>query len=128
MRKLFNLIFVTKPVGFILFLCAGVGAFLIVSAAVRVPFFQTVDATLCREGNEVVLEIADSSVLTGEPVYVYEYREDHLEKVVDYEAGQNKVVLGEDIPEWRSGSKLKMDVQVGEKSLLEIIFQNGGNI
>ncbi len=128
MRKKFTAVFVTRPIGFILFLCLGVIGFLMVSVTVKIPLYQTMDASIAKEGEKAVLRIGDMDFLSDRPIYVYESREDHLEKIEDYERRPGKIVLNGDIAEWKSGSGVKVDVQLGEKSLLEIIFQNGGNI
>jgi len=127
MRERFTVIFVTKPIGFILFQMLGIVAFLWVCTMIKVPFYKTVEVTLEQEEQGVFFDLRDQSFCDGRPVYIYESREKQLEKIESYEMQGGMLYLADYSFPWEEGTKLKMDIQLGEKTLLEIIFRNGGN-
>lgn len=125
-RKIFSDFFVIKPIGFVIFLLLGITVFVIVGSGVNIPVYMTVQTTVEREGDHVRLKLGEEKLLPDTPVFIYQSRDDYLEKIVEYEVDDGYVVMDvrKDLPDKQ---KVNMDVQTKEISLLKYIFMNGGN-
>ena len=122
-----NSLFILHPVGFILFLVLGVGTFFLVATKIHIPVYTTVETVVEEENGRMCLNLEDNKFEAGTPVYLYQSRDDHLEKVTAYEVREGWL-LTDFIDTLPKDGRLYADIQTDEISLLRHIFTEGGNI
>ena len=110
---------------YILFLVAGTVLFLTASIGLRVPVYETLDAKLTEHSDEIILK-EKHEFRKDCPVFVYQSREETLERVEKYKVSGAKILPSEQ-SSFEGGSEVKVDVQIDEVSLLHLIFLKGGN-
>lgn len=125
-RKIMNTLFILHPWGFVIFLLLGVGGFLYTTSRIQIPVYTTVEAAVERENGIMRLDLQQKEFEVGTPVFLYESRDDHLEKVTDYEVEEGWL-LTESIDNLPDTGKLYLDIQTDEISLLRHIFIKGGS-
>lgn len=124
-RWILSNFFVLKPVGFIIFLLFGIIAFVIVGSNVKIPVYTTIQTTVEKEGEYVRLKLGEQELLPDAPIFIYQSRDDYLEKIMEYQIDDGYIVMDapNDLPD---NEKVNIDVQTAEISLLKHIFMNGG--
>lgn len=125
-RKFMNTIFILHPWGFVIFMLLGVGVFIYLAERIDIPVYTTVETVAEMQDGVMRLNLHGREFETGTPVYLYESRDDHLEKVTDYEMEEGWLLTGpvDTLPD---SGKLYVDIQTDEISLLRHIFTEGGN-
>lgn len=126
-RKIMNEVFILRPWGFVVFLLIGISVFFVVTTKIHIPVYRTVETTAVREGGMIRVDLHKNSFEAGTPVFLYESRDDHLEKVAKYKVEQGCPLIeeGDKLP---VSGKVYLDIQIGDISLLRHILTEGGNI
>lgn len=113
-----------KRAAFVLYLLCGLAGFLIAASRLTVPVYETVEGTVLA-GHTLICTEALPAVCAGEPAYVYETREDAIEKIEAYRIEGNRVRF-EESTQFADGVELHMELPTGKVSLLWSIFRRGG--
>lgn len=124
-RKIMNTLFILHPWGFVIFLLLGVGGFFYTASNIQIPVYTTLETAVEKENGVMCLDLGKNVFETGTPVFLYESRDDHLEKVTAYEVKEG-CLMTDVIDSLPDSGKIYMDVQTDEISLLRHIFANGG--
>lgn len=120
-RKFLNSFFVLHPWGFLIFLVLGAGTFLYTAIRIHIPVYTTVETVVKEENGIIRVDLHDREFMTGTPVFLYESRDDHLEKVTAYDVKEGWL-LTNSIPALPGSGKLYVDIQTSEISLLRHIL------
>lgn len=123
-RKFMNTLFILHPWGFVIFLLLGAVGFLYTTSRIQIPVYTTVETLVEKENGVMRLDLQNKDFMTGTPVFLYESRDDHLEKVTDYEVEEGWL-LTEPIDKLPDTGRLYLDIQTDEISLLRHIFIEG---
>lgn len=126
-RKIMNEVFILRPWGFVAFLLIGISVFFIVTTRIQIPVYRTVETTAVREGDIIRVDLHKNTFEAGTAVFLYESRDDHLEKVTAYKVQQGCLLIEESDKLPVSG-KVYVDIQTSDISLLRHIVTEGGNI
>ncbi len=118
-------LFVEKPVGFVGFAFLGILLFIFLFLSVKIPVYTTVETTLEKSGDVTRAYIDSQTVVEDTPVFFYLNRDDYLEKVTDYTI-EDGYIKTKELGDSFYGKDIFVDVQTEEKSLLEIVFIQGG--
>lgn len=115
-----------NAVAYILFLVVGTITFFTVSFWIQVPLYQTVEAKVAEDPARIEWSGETEKFCEDCPIYVYESREEALEKVEKYQVRDGDIVMEKECS-FPAGTKIKVDIQTQEVSLLRLIFLKGGN-
>lgn len=126
-RKLMTSFFVLHPWGFVLFLLLGAGGFILSSAKIRIPVYTTIETSAEKTETGMRIYLQEKEFETGTAVFLYQSRDDHLERVEKYNI-ENGFLTVDTIDGLPDSGKIYMDIQTGEISLMRHIFTEGGNI
>lgn len=124
-RKILTDFFVKRPLGFVIFLMIGIGAFILVSINIRIPVYTTVEAYVEKENDRIKLNLNNQKFQTDTPVFLYQSRDDSLEKITEYQLKDGYIIM-EDTGVFSTGEKINIDIQTEEVTLLKHIL-DGGN-
>lgn len=113
-------------VAYILFLVGGTIAFLAASLSIKVPVYQTVEARVAEDSSRIMLLGGEREFQKECPVFIYESREEFLEKIETYHVVGDCIILEEEAS-FSAGTDIRVDVRTQEVSLLRLIFLKGGN-
>ena len=122
LKKLFTLLFVKYPVGYIVLLAAGVIAFALVALNIDIPVYETVEVSCHTTDNQLMLDMKDHLPSSNQPIYVYQSREERVDKVEQYKVDQVTESVTANINQYKDLNKIKVDVQTGEVNLWSYIF------
>ena len=124
-RKILTDFFVKRPLGFVIFLMIGIAAFILVSVNIRIPVYTTVEAYVEKENDRIKLNLNNNKFQTDAPVFLYQSRDDSLEKITEYQIKDGYIII-EDTGIFSTGEKINIDIQTEEVTLLKHIL-DGGN-
>lgn len=123
-RKILTYFFVQKPLGFVLFLMLGVTAFIVVTGSIKIPVYNTVEAYV-EKGNDMIrLNLHNEKIQADTPVFLYQSRDDFLEKITEYQIEDGYIVT-DDTGVFLNGEKINIDFQTEEVTLLRHILEGG---
>lgn len=113
-------------IGFLFFLLAGAAGFLFLALKIQIPVYTTVQTRIETENGGIRVNLHDTAFQADAPVFLYQSRDDHLEKITAYhvENGYLYTAFSDALPD--SGT-IYLDVQIREVSLLRHILTEGGN-
>lgn len=120
-RKILNSLFILHPWGVIIFLVLGAGTFLYTAGRIHIPVYTTVETVVEEEDGIMRVDLHDREFKSGTPVFLYESRDDHLEKVTAYQVKEGWL-LTDSIDTLPASGKLYVDIQTSEISLLRHIL------
>lgn len=120
-RKILNSLFILHPWGFVIFFVLGAGTFLYTAGRIHIPVYTTVETVVQEEDGIMRVDLHNREFETGTPVFLYESRDDHLEKVTAYHVKEGWL-LTDPIDTLPASGKLYVDIQTSEISLLRHIL------
>lgn len=123
-RKILTYFFVQKPLGFVLFLMLGVTAFIVVTGSIKIPVYNTVEAYVEKENDMIRLNLHNQKIQADTPVFLYQSRDDFLEKITEYQMEDGYIVT-DDTGVFLNGEKINIDFQTEEVTLLRHILEGG---
>lgn len=123
-RKILTYFFVQKPLGFVLFLMLGVTAFIVVTGSIKIPVYNTVEAYVEKENDMIRLNLHNQKIQADTPVFLYQSRDDFLEKITEYQMEDGYIVT-DDTGAFLNGEKINIDFQTEEVTLLRHILEGG---
>lgn len=123
-RKILTYFFVQKPLGFVLFLMLGVTAFIVVTGSIKIPVYNTVEAYVEKENDMIRLNLHNEKIQADTPVFLYQSRDDFLEKITEYQMEDGYIVT-DDTGVFLNGEKINIDFQTEEVTLLRHILEGG---
>lgn len=123
-RKILTYFFVQKPLGFVLFLMLGVTAFIVVTGSIKIPVYNTVEAYVEKENDMIRLNLHNQKIQADTPVFLYQSRDDFLEKITEYQIEDGYIVT-DDTGVFLNGEKINIDFQTEEVTLLRHILEGG---
>lgn len=123
-RKILTYFFVQKPLGFVLFLMLGVTAFIVVTGSIKIPVYNTVEAYVEKENDMIRLNLHNQKIQADTPVFLYQSRDDFLEKITEYQLEDGYIVT-DDTGVFLNGEKINIDFQTEEVTLLRHILEGG---
>ncbi len=122
-KRMFTRFFVTYPLGYVIFLFMGVAAFIYIANTIRIPVYHTMETqTSDSQGGMVTIHTGDVVPTEGSPLYLYQSREDGIEKVVEYEMDPRSQTIVVSNSKFANRGNVNVDVHVGNISLLNYIF------
>lgn len=123
-RKILTYFFVQKPLGFVLFLMLGITAFIVVTGSIKIPVYNTVEAYVEKENDMIRLNLHNQKIQADTPVFLYQSRDDFLEKITEYQMEDGYIVT-DDTGVFLNGEKINIDFQTEEVTLLRHILEGG---
>lgn len=113
-------------VAYMLFLIVGTILFFISALSIHVPVYKTVEAKVAEDPARIELHGEVEQFYKDCPIFIYESREESLEKIEKYRVADRCIVMEKE-GSFPAGTKIKLDIQTQEISLLRLIFLKGGN-
>ena len=126
-KKVFTRLFVTYPIGYVFLLVVSIIVFVWVAYSIQIPIYKTVETSVVDETEKIIVQTGDVLPMKNTPLYLYESREKHIEKIFDYEVDEIKHVVKIPNCKFENCEKLNVDIQIQQVSLLEYILLNGEN-
>lgn len=121
-KRLFTRLFVTYPIGYVFLLVLGIIVFVWVAYSIQIPIYKTIESSVFDATEKVVVQIGDVVPMKNTPLYLYESREKHIEKIFDYEVDEIKHVVKISNCKFKNCEKINVDIQIRQVSLLKYIF------
>lgn len=121
-KRVFTILFVTHPIGYVSFLIFGIAAFIFVAIRVQIPIYKTVEAVVDIREEQMIVHTGEATPVEVVPIYIYKSREDSIEQICDYEIDIEKKIIKIPGSVFINCEKISVDVQVEKLSLLKYIF------
>lgn len=120
-KKLFDLLFVEYPIGYLVFIIGGMIAILIFSSSIRIPVYDTYEITICENTEGIYFINPTSTIDFDSSVYLYQSRDESIEIIHDYIVSGDFIFFNS--KKYNAGDRVYVDIKINESSVLSYIFQ-----
>lgn len=112
-----------EKIGFLLLLVLGVAGFLAISSSIEVPIYKTIETTIAKDTDGIYITLPEELVPMERPFYIYEKREQYVEKVKKYHVKVEEQAVYIENSSFTEGMKVSVDVETQRISLLNYILK-----